>query len=185
MLEEPSAKEMLKGILPMILTDDIHPEFMVFEGKQDLEARVTRRIKGWRAPNSSFIIMRDEDSGDCRILKNKLLQLCRDASREDIPVMVRIACRELESFYLGDLAAVERGLGVSGLASLQNKAKYREPDKQGSPSDILNKLTKGRYMKVPGSRVIAQHLNIDQNRSHSFKVLVTGIKRMVRQADIA
>lgn len=32
-LEETSAKEMLKGILPRLLPDDIEPRYIVFEGK--------------------------------------------------------------------------------------------------------------------------------------------------------
>jgi hypothetical protein len=36
-LEEPSAREMLQGILPNILSDEISTQFVVFEGKQDLE----------------------------------------------------------------------------------------------------------------------------------------------------
>ena len=36
LLEEPSAEEMLKAILPKVLPADIHTEFKVFEGKQDL-----------------------------------------------------------------------------------------------------------------------------------------------------
>ena len=35
LLEEPSAKEMLKGILPRLLPEHIQPQFIVFEGKQD------------------------------------------------------------------------------------------------------------------------------------------------------
>jgi hypothetical protein len=94
-------------------------------------------------------------------------------------VLVRVACRELESFYLGDLVAVEMGLGISGLAAKQNTRKYRNPDALGSPSDELNRLTKGEYQKVAGSRAIAPHLDTQKNKSHSFHVLLTGILRLM------
>lgn len=177
MLEEPSAEEMLKGILPKVLPENVHPEFKVFEGKQDLEKGLVRILKAWRTPHCAFIVIRDQDSGDCHGVKQKLSALCRQAKRDD--VLVRVACRELESFYLGDLTAVEKGLGVSGLASKQNKRKYRSPDRLASPSQELVRLTSGRYQKVSGSRAIAPHLRLNANTSHSFSVLLAGIRKLV------
>jgi hypothetical protein len=180
LLEEPSAEEMLKGILPKMLPDGIHPEFKVFEGKQDLEKGLPRILRAWRTPCCSFIVIRDQDSGDCHVVKQKLRILCQEAGRNDVPVLIRIACHELESFYLGDLAAVEKGIGVTGLAGMQNKKKYRDPDRLGSPSDELERLTAGLYEKVSGSRAIAPYFILEQNRSHSFHVLVSGIRKLLK-----
>ncbi len=58
-LEEPSAKEMLNGILPMILPENIVPRFVIFEGKQDLEKQLVRKLRLWNMPNSRFFILRD------------------------------------------------------------------------------------------------------------------------------
>ena len=177
LLEEPSAEEMLKGILPKILSGDVQPEFKVFEGKQDLEKRLLRTLKAWRIPHCSFVVMRDQDSGDCHAVKQKLVDLCRQSGRND--VLVRVACHELESFYLGDLAAVERGLSLAGLARKQGKKKYRIPDRLGNPSQELIRLTSGLYEKMAGSRAIAPHLNIEHNKSNSFKILLAGIRKLV------
>ena len=177
LLEEPSAEEMLKGLLPRVLPPDVHPEFKVFEGKQDLEKGLFRTLKAWRIPDCAFVVIRDQDSGDCHAIKQKLADISRRANRED--VLVRVACRELESFYLGDLAAVETGLRLNGIAKKQGNRKYREPDRLGSPSRELAQLTSGRYQKVAGSRAIAPHLHIESNTSHSFKVLLDGIRNLV------
>ena len=176
LLEEPSAKEMLKAILPRVLPGDIYPEFKVFEGKQDLEKGLTRTLKAWRIPNCAFIVIRDQDNGYCMDIKQKLNNLCQQANKDN--VLVRVACRELESFYLGDLRAVEKGLQLSGLAIKQNKRKYREPDRLGNPSLELEQLTSGVYQKVSGSRAIAPHLNMEGNKSNSFKVLIAGILKL-------
>ena len=50
-LEEPSAREMLKGLIPRVLPDGIAFqylvfEYLVFEGKQDLEKNIVRRMRG-------------------------------------------------------------------------------------------------------------------------------------------
>jgi len=176
LLEEPSAKEMLKAILPRVLPGDIYPEFKVFEGKQDLEKGLTRTLKAWRIPNCAFIVIRDQDNGYCMDIKQKLNNLCQQANKDN--VLVRVACRELESFYLVDLRAVEKGLQLSGLAIKQNKRKYREPDRLGNPSLELEQLTSGVYQKVSGSRAIAPHLNMEGNKSNSFNVLIAGILKL-------
>jgi hypothetical protein len=177
LLEEPSAEEMLKGMLPKVLPGDVHPEFKVFEGKQDLEKGLSRTLRAWRIPNCAFVVIRDQDSGDCHAVKQKLVDLCQQGQRDG--VLVRIACRELESFYLGDLTAVERGLKLTGLSRKQDSRKYRDPDKLGSPSQELRRLTSGRYQKVAGSRAIGPQLDIENNKSHSFKILIAGIRRLV------
>ncbi|HSN22875.1 MAG TPA: DUF4276 family protein [Methylomicrobium sp.] len=174
-LEEPSAKAMLQGILPKLLPENVLSKFIVFEGKQDLEKQLVRKMRLWNRPGESrFIVLRDQDAGDCRMIKRNLLDKCQEAGRPD--AIVRIACHELESFYLGDLRAVEQGLALKGLAKKQNERQYREPDNFPSPANKLSMLTKKCYEKVSGSRAIGRYLNIDNNCSRSFNVLVKAIK---------
>lgn len=175
-LEEKSAKEMLQGILPRLLPEHITPHFIVFDGKQDLEKQLVSKMRGWNNPDSRFIVMRDQDAGDCRKIKNNLLDKCQEAGKPD--AVVRIACHELESFYLGDLQAVEQGLDLKGLATMQGQRQYRDPDNFPSPAKKLSMLTKC-YEKVSGSRAIGKHLNLDGNRSRSFNVLVKAIRDVV------
>ncbi|OLG30975.1 DUF4276 family protein, partial [Xanthomonas oryzae] len=92
--------------------------------------------------------------------------------------LVRIACTELETFYLADLAAVGMALQMSRLASHQNNRKFRSPDAIGNPSKELKLITGNRYQKVAGSREIGKYLQLDNARSASFRNLVTGVRRM-------
>ncbi|MCF8057603.1 MAG: DUF4276 family protein [Desulfocapsa sp.] len=128
-LEEPSAREMLAGVLPRILPVDMQIRYIVFQGKQDLEKNLKAKLRGWMMPDSIFVVMRDQDSGDCKAIKTKLVGLCSGTGKDG--VLVRVACRELESFYLGDLAAVEKGLGIKGLLKKQQGKKFRNPDVLG------------------------------------------------------
>ncbi len=69
------------------------------------------------------------------------------------------------------------------LARRQRSRKFREPDRLGCPSHELRRLTHDVYQKVGGSRAIAPHLALDgSNRSRSFQVFVSGLRRMVEQA---
>ena len=175
-LEEPSARMMLTGLLPKLFDTEVIPHYVVFEGKSDLEKQIVNKMRGWLKPDSRFVIIRDQDSGDCTQIKNGLLEKCQKADKSN--VIVRIACRELESWYLGDLAAVETGLDLHNLARHQNRRKYRDPDSVSNPSAELQKLTKDQYQKVSGSRSIGPHLSLSSNRSHSFGVFVSALERL-------
>ncbi len=177
-LEEPSAREMLQGILPKIFSSEVTFRYIVFDGKQDLEKNLQGKLKNWQTPNCVFLVLRDQDSGDCRKIKQNLVAMCQKSGKTK--VLVRIACRELESFYLGDLNAVEKGLNLKGLSSKQGRKKFRQPDSLGNPSEELFKLTENRYQKIAGSRSISKYLRLDgSNRSRSFQVLIEGIKKII------
>ena len=182
-LEEPSAREMLKGLLPRLLPDGVDIRYIVFEGKQDLEKNLIRRLRRWRDPSSVFVVMRDQDAADCSDVKLALMKKCQDAGRPE--ALVRIACRELESWYFGDLAAVEKGLGLSGLIRYGRKKKYRIPDRIQSPSRELMKITGHAYQKLVGSRAIGSELSPDGNGSHSFGVFVKGVRRVLEDWNAA
>ena len=176
-LEELSARRMLEGVLPRLIPSDVNVHYVVFQGKSDLENQLVRKLRFWLLPDSVFVVLRDQDAGDCHVIKRKLAELCLQAGKSE--ALVRVACHELESFYLGDLDAVEQGLGIRGLAAKQRQSKYRTPDKLSSPALELNKLTSGKYQKVAGSRAIGGHLNLEKNSSRSFTALLSGIKKVL------
>lgn len=176
-LEEPSAREMLIGLLPKLLPDNISTRYVVFEGKQDLHKRLGRKLRGWLSRDVKFVVLRDKDSGDCVAIKRQLQQLCHDAGKDD--VLIRIACHELESWYLGDLKAVEQGLKLRGIVKKQNSRKFREPDYLANPAQELFRLTKSNYQKVGGSRKIGPFLTTEGNKSHSFNAFISGIDRII------
>ena len=179
--EEMSAKVMLESLLPRLLPQEIHIQCVDFEGKQDLEKQLPIKLKGWRTPDTAFVILRDQDGGNCHDVKRNLKSICDAANKPD--VLIRIACRELESWYFGDLAAVEAGLEIDGLIAHQLKAKYRNPDNIIHPSTELKKVTKNRYQKVSGSRDIGKYLSLDNARSRSFQNFINGVRRIIAFED--
>jgi len=178
LLEERSAKAMLDSLLPRILNDEIHYRCIPFEGKQDLEKQLVRKIRGYQNDQARFIVMRDQDNHpDCSAIKRRLLQSCIEAGKAD-KCLVRIACMELETFYLADLEAVEKALQLTGLQKHQQNKKYRAPDKLGNAANELKTLTGNRYEKIAGSRAIGQYLCLKNERSLSFRNLIGAIRRM-------
>ncbi|WP_008317673.1 DUF4276 family protein [Leptolyngbya sp. PCC 6406] len=97
--------------------------------------------------------------------------------------LVRIACRELESFYLGDLPAVATAMEMPQLVKQQVSSKFRIPDDLNNAKQELKKLTRNRYQEVASSRAIAPFLNLDldasRNCSRSFCHLIWGIDQIL------
>ena len=132
-LEEPSAREMLKGLLPRLLPGDTVPQYVVFEGKNDMKKQLPKKLRGWRAPDSRFVVLCDKDGADCVRVKSELVEICRGAGgarRADRAPWSGSPATNWKAGtarVLGDLNAVERGTGArwSGLARRQKRAKYR------------------------------------------------------------
>jgi hypothetical protein len=178
LLEEPSAQAMLESLLPRFLNENISVRLIPFNGKQELQKQLTGKIRAYVNPHARFIVIQDQDGyPDCRVLKAKLLGLCDQAGRAPA-CLIRVACKELEAYYLADLAAVEQAFELKGLVAKQRTEKFRTPDRLGSPSKELRALTQNRYEKVAGSRKMGQHLSIENDRSPSFRNLIRGVRRM-------
>ena len=166
-------------ILPCLVPEGTQIRVIAFDGKTDLENQLARKLRNWQDPSARFVVLRDQDSGNCLEVKERLKELCRSAGKPE--ALVRIACHELESWYLGDLEAVGMGLSIPGISRSGDKAKYREPDRLNNASQELKTLTRGAYQKISGSRRIAPHLDLaGRNRSTSFNVFCSGIRRHCR-----
>lgn len=179
LVEGEAERNLLAALMPRLLPADVGYRVIPFQGKQDMEKRMNLKIRGYQNASARFIVLRDQDSHvDCIALKKSLVTRCQGTGKET-HCLVRIACTELETFYLADLAAVGQALDMPGLAKHQANKKFRNPDHLGSPSRELKSLTGNRYEKRAGSRLIGQHLDLDNARSPSFQHFVMGIRHWV------
>ncbi|MFM2313803.1 MAG: hypothetical protein RLZZ04_3079 [Cyanobacteriota bacterium] len=179
LLEERSMEETLNALLPRIIPLGITYKCIPHEGKQDLEKSIPRKLKAWHQ-SAKFIVIRDKDSADCLEAKQKLLELCQKGDRPD--TLIRIVCHELESWFLGDLAAVEKGLQLKAgkFSKLQNNQKYRNPDNIAAAKQELQKIAPD-YQPIRGSRAIAPHLNLQSNTSKSFQIFLEGVNKIITE----
>ncbi|WP_413205705.1 DUF4276 family protein [Rhodospirillum sp. A1_3_36] len=180
LVEEPSIALLLRDhILPGILGDR---PFRVIphQGKSDLEKSIPRKLKAAWPPGTRFMILRDNDGGDCLALKERLTKLCPESKRSH--TVVRIVCQELESWYLGDLLTIDRSGLVPGsrFERDQRKAKYRDPDRLANAKQEMKTLVKV-YKPLSGAGAIGPHLDVGRNQSRSFQVFVDGIRRLANE----
>ena len=179
LLEEFSMGGFLEVLLPRFFPD-LSFQCVPHEGKQDLEKSIPRKLKAWRVPGVVFCVIRDNDSGDCHALKERLIALCKSGGRDD--TLIRIACQELEAWYLGEPDALAEAFANEKLRDIGNKARYRNPDAVVRPSAEVRKLVP-EFQKVSGARRIACHLNRDRNRSASFRTFLGNRGPMAKSPD--
>ncbi len=177
MLEERSMKEALGVLLPGLLPPEVSHILIPHNGKNDLDKSVPRKLRAWRAPGVSFVIVRDCDSANCRDVKKKLVAMCEEAGRPDS--LVRIVCPHLEAWFLGDLEAVAAAFEAKKAIQERNRAKFRDPDTLANASDELRRLVPA-YQKLSGARAIAAHMDVEANKSASFRAFVAGVRRVAK-----
>ena len=108
-------------------------------------------------------------------VKQELAKLC--LKNGDCPTLIRIACRELKAWYLGDMDAIQKVYPIFKADQYRNKAKFRDPD-TCNPSDELKKLIPN-FQKGYASKEISKYISIENNRSASFGHFVSGLKRFL------
>lgn len=176
LLEEPSARDLLEGLLPKLLPPGLVVRYLVFEGKQDLERQLVRKMRLWCQPDSAFVVLRDQDAADCRAVKAKLQALVAQSQRS--PTLVRVACRELESWVVGDWQAVAEAFEQPNLSEHGAKEAYRDPDQLVRPVESLRRYIP-EYQKRDGARRVGVLLDPQRNQSRSFRAFCSGVQKLV------
>lgn len=180
LLEEPSMKYLLDGLLPRILPEGTEFQTLPHQGKNDLQRSIPHKLRGWNEPGEiRFVIVHDQDTQDCVALKEKLLQLCQPAATR--PFLVRIACQELESWYWGDVSALTKAYNNPKLANAAQKKKFRIPDQIPNPKEALRRLCPD-YQQLDGAQRIAPYMDIENNTSASFRCFLSGVRRLASAA---
>ena len=192
LLEEPSAEEALRQLLPKILSTESTFELRNLQGKENLLKQLQTRLQGyanWNMPDLRIVVLVDRDSADCENLKRQLeaaaqavgLSTKTSAQGGAFVVLNRIAIEELEAWFFGDVNAIVAAYPKVPL-TLGEQAKYRDPDAiAGGTAEALERVLQGKgyhpggLAKLKAARDIAQHMDPTRNRSKSFQVFIAGL----------
>ncbi len=181
LLEEPSMKALLDGLLPRLFPGweaGTHFLCVPHEGKSDLERSIAIKLRSWKIPGDRFVVVRDNDNSDCLTLKARLLALCAANNRPD--TLVRLVCQELESWYLGDLPALTEAFAPKKLNTPSLRKRFVDPDVWQQPAVELTRLVP-EFQKIRGARLMAAFLRTEGNCSRSFQAFVDGITRIATE----
>jgi len=197
LVEEPSAEEALRHLLPKLAQDKVSPKIINMGSKDKLLKALPARLRGYRERINKgemlrIVVLVDRDNDDCIMLKNNLERIAREAdlhtktapnANGGFTVLNRIVVEELESWFIGDPQALRKAF-----PSLQNiktnTAPFKNPDNGGSWEALhrfLKKrgLYKNSFPKIDAARKIAPHMDIHSNRSASFRQFISGMKMVL------
>ncbi len=145
-------------------------------GKSDLRRSFPRKIGAWNHPEDvPFIVLHDNDGGTCTELKAELIKAVPAARLGRTKIRIVMNC--LESWYLGDLMAIE----LAGLITskerirIASKAKFRDPDLLVNAKQEFFRLH-NECGQLLLAQTIGPHLDPDRNASRSFNMLMGTIK---------
>jgi hypothetical protein len=194
-LEEESAEAALLELIPRVCGDQVSFRPHVFQGKPDLLAKLPARLRGmakWLPADWRIIVLLDADSEDCRVLKDRMERIAKDAGLTTktspspdgrFKVVNRLAVEELEAWFFGDTDALRTAFPRVS-PSLARQAPYRDPDRiRGGTWEALERVLqragyyRGGLAKVDSARRIATHMNPTRNRSRSFQVFIEGVRQ--------
>lgn len=177
LLEEPSMKFLLDGLLPRILPEGVCFQTIPHNGKRALEKSIPHKLRGWNEPGDvRFVILHDQDTKDCRKLKQSLQTLCAGTGR---PVLIRIACQEMEAWYFGDVQALSLAYQRPRLCKIAEQRKYRVPDEIPTPKEELYRLLP-EHQQIAGAKRVAPYMDVERNTSESFRQFVSGVRRFIQ-----
>jgi len=194
LVEEPSAEEVLRLILPKILRGT---SFQVYrhQCKEQLLKRLPQRLQGYAnflPPDWRIVVVVDRDDDDCHKLKGRpeKMALAKGLATRSRPVegayvvVNRLAIEELEAWYFGDWEAV-RSAYPRVPDTIPAQAAYRDPDRiaGGTWEAFERVLRKAGYFKaglqkVTAAREVAAHMVPERNGSRSFQVLREALEEM-------
>jgi hypothetical protein len=197
-VEEPSAEETLKILVPKMLGPEIPFAINVYQGKQDLLSILPDHLRGykkWIPDDYKIIVLIDEDRKDCKKLKRSLEKAAKNArlitktqaKGKAFQVLNRIAIEELEAWFFGDIQALRKAYPRVP-ENLKQKAPYRNPDAiKGGTWEALERVLqtagycKSGLPKIETARKISEHMDPARNCSKSFKVFWDGLLSILKR----
>ncbi|HMQ62161.1 MAG TPA: DUF4276 family protein [Flavilitoribacter sp.] len=181
--EEPSCKNVFEVLLPNILPEHISFNIYSHQGKQDLKKALGRTLPTIsKIPGSKILVTRDQDSASCIDVKRQLDEIVNENCSCDY--RIRIVCRELESWFLGDLSAIEKAYPRFKPSQISNKSELRDVDEINNPKEFLLKnipeFSGRQYLpKLEFSSSIAPFMDLEKNKSKSFNHTISAIKELI------
>jgi len=193
-VEEPSAEEALRHLLPKLVSDKPRPKIINMGSKYKLLKVLPARLRAYqqrikKGAQLRIVVLVDRDNDDCINLKHTLERMAREAglhtktapdAQGTFTVLNRIVVEELESWFIGDPQALRKAF--PSLPKINPNTKpFQIPD-NGGDWEALHRFLKKHglyrngFRKIEAAQKIAPHMDVNNNRSASFRQFVSGMK---------
>jgi hypothetical protein len=194
-VEEPSAEEAMKHLLPKIVGTRARIKVINMRSKSRLLRDLPLRLRAYRkridnGEDLRIFVLLDRDEDDCEALKKKLEDMARGAklTTKTYPgadgrfvAVNRIVVEELESWFIGDTEALRKAFpSLPGTFP----GNFSNSDNGGTWERLHRFLKKtgiyrSSYPKIEAARKIAPHIDPGRNRSRSFRQFRLGVEAVL------
>lgn len=175
LVEDFSMRKFLEGILLRLGFESHLFEIKHHHGKEDLLNNLYKVTPSLSKRAKHIVVLIDKDRQNCIELKQTLREKMSWCFCDHT---LRIACYELESWFLGDLEAVAHCSSKFKLDSFKNKPKYQHTDEIPKPSKVLETMVPD-WESVYGSKpkfaeAISKYITLEPeyNHSQSFSIFL-------------
>ncbi len=194
LVEDNSTEETVAILLSRLLAN--HPEhtaeIVPFGGKQRMLGRLRERF--YMLARSHYadqvIVVIDQDTDDCEALKRRIHDdavaaglVYRNQLTSESSLRIRIAMTELESWFIGDPAAVRAAFPRLTERDMRLRRGQHPDDMPNAWEWLERRLMQRGYFpvgmrKVVAAEAIAPHLDLrpDANASHSFRLFLRTLR---------
>jgi len=179
LVEEESIKSLLEILIEKLSKGtnwalDKNVFIRSFEGKSHLKKELPIKAKVYANFHEPvfLLVLQDQDSNDCLKLKQSITELIKPSNLSTYKI--RIVCKELECWYLGDLDAVERIIPNSKASKYKNKSKFKDPERLNGKEELKRWIHP--YNAISFAKSIASHMDWEVNKSKSFHHTIKTIK---------
>ena len=173
LVEEPSAEEALKILLPRLIPSDTTYRLINFQGKQNLLKQLPRRLRGyasWITHDYRIVVLVDEDRQNCHDLKQQMETAAQGAG---LSTKTSVGAARLRHFDISmqaiqerrDKVQVPRGLKLHQYANLYFHARNPMLFKRKSEVERLCVLQVSiAVFNLPGTVITDQNASSDYVR---------------------
>jgi len=164
------------------LIPDVDVRIYQHQGKQDLERALQKTLPAIsKRHGARILVTRDQDSDNCHTLKKRLFDLIADQCL--CVYKIRIVCRELECWILGDMEAIAKAYPRFKPEQYKHKADFRNVDLIADAPDrllrMIPELKSNRSLpKIAFISKVLPYINLDANTSVSFKHFISAVKQL-------
>jgi len=179
LVEDLSMRKFLEGILLRLGFESHHFRIKHHQGKEDLIRNLDKVVKKESKEANFLFVLVDQDKRNCYEFKKEIKEKMQNCACN---YKIRIACYELEAWFLGDMDAIKQCSQKFKPDFFRNKEKYRNIDSLPKPSSIIEEivpdLKKIYSRKDKFASEISKYIDLNDkiNQSHSFNVFLETIK---------
>ncbi len=179
LVEDLSMRKFLEGILLRLGFEPHYFRIKHHQGKEDLIRNLDKVVKKESKEANFLFVLVDQDKRNCYEFKKEIKEKMQSCACN---YKIRIACYELEAWFLGDMDAIKQCSQKFKPDFFRNKEKYRYIDNIVKPSIEIETIVpdwKQTFLrKDKFAAEIAKHISLESkiNKSHSFNIFLEAIK---------